>query len=54
MRNLVKNNLAINIKSFSADIWLAGPQLENLVKNNLAISEVMILQTVTAPEVRPG
>lgn len=54
MRNLVKNNLAIDLKSVSADIWLVGPEMEDLVKNNLAISEVMILQTVTAPEVRPG
>jgi hypothetical protein len=29
-------------------------RVQNLVKNNLAISEVMILQTVAAPEVRPG
>jgi hypothetical protein len=28
--------------------------VEGLVKNNLAISEVMIFQTVAAPEVRPG
>jgi hypothetical protein len=54
MRNLVKNNLAIDLKSVSADVWLVRSELEDLVKNNLAISEVMILQTVAAPEVRPG
>ena len=54
MRNLVKNNLAIDLKSVSADIWLVGPEMEDLVKNNLAISEVMIMQTVTAPDPCPG
>ena len=54
MRNLVKNNLAIDLKSVSADIWLVGPELGDLVKNNLAISELMILQTVTAPEAGSG
>jgi len=54
MRNLVKNNLAIDLKSFSADVWLVGSELEDLVKNNLAISEVMILQTVAVPEVSSG
>ncbi len=50
MRALVKNNLAFDVKASSADVWLAGPELENLVKNNLAISQVMIFQTVAAPE----
>lgn len=54
MHDLVKNNLAFDLKSISADVWLVGSELESLVKNNLAISEVMIFQTVAAPEVRPG
>ena len=54
MQNLVKNNLALDLKSVSADVWLVGSELGDLVKNNLAISEVMILQTVAVPEVHPG
>lgn len=54
MSDLVKNNLALDVKASSADVWLAGPGLEALVKNNLAISQVMIFQTVAVPETRPG
>jgi hypothetical protein len=54
MQDLVKNNLALDLKSVSADVWLVGAEMESLVKNNLAISEVMIFQTVAAPGVRPG
>ena len=46
--DLVKNNLALDLKTLSADVWLVGPELEPLVKNNLAISGVMILQSVAA------
>jgi len=53
VQDLVKNNLAFDLKSVSADVWLVGSELENLVKNNLAISEVMIFQSVAAPHVRP-
>jgi len=48
MNDLVKNNLALDLKALSADVWLVGPELEHLVKNNLAISEVMIFQSVAA------
>lgn len=54
MHHLVKNNLAFDVKSVSADVWLVGSEMENLVKNNLAISEVMIFQAVTAPELHSG
>jgi hypothetical protein len=54
VRDLVKNNLAFDVKSASADVWLVGPEAGNLVKNNLAISEIMIFQSVAAPGVRPG
>lgn len=47
-RNLVKNNLAIDLKRLPAEVWLVGPDLGDLVKNNLAISQVMIFQTVAA------
>ncbi len=46
MKDLVKNNLAFDVKSASADVWLVGPEIEHLVKNNPAISEVLIFQAV--------
>jgi hypothetical protein len=54
MTHLVKNNLAFDLKSAHADVWLVGPELEGLVKNNLAISEVLLLQTVADLNGRPG
>ncbi len=53
-RDLVKNNLALDLKSLPADVWLAGPDLGDLVKNNLAVSEVMIFQTVAASPPGPS
>ena len=46
LQNLVKNNLALDLKHSAAEVWLLGPQAENLAKNNLAFSQVLILPTV--------
>jgi hypothetical protein len=46
LQNLVKNNLAFDLKHSAAEVWLLGPQAENLAKNNLAFSQVLILPTV--------
>ena len=46
LQNLVKNNLAFDLKHSAAEVWLLGPQAQNLAKNNLAFSQVLILQTV--------
>ena len=46
LRNLVKNNLALDLKHSAAEVWLLGPQAQDLAKNNLAFSQVLILQTV--------
>ncbi len=54
VQNLVKNNLALDLKSIHADVWLVGPQLGDLVKNNLAISELMIFQSVAGSRESPG
>jgi len=54
VQNLVKNNLALDLKSINADVWLAGPELGDLVKNNLAISELMIFQSVTSSRGSPA
>ena len=43
LQNLVKNNLAFDLKNSAAEVWLLGPQAENLAKNNLAFSQVLIL-----------
>ncbi len=53
-QNLVNNNLALDLKSVGADVWLVGSELSDLVKNNLAISEIMIFQSVAAPMVGSG
>ena len=46
LRNLVKNNLAFDLKHSAAEVWLVGPQAEVLAKNNLAFSQVLILPAV--------
>jgi hypothetical protein len=33
VQDLVKNNLALDLKSVDADVWLVGPELGDLVKN---------------------
>jgi|WetSurMetagenome_2_1015567.scaffolds.fasta_scaffold285411_1 hypothetical protein len=53
VQDLVKNNLALDLKSIKADVWLVGSQLGHLVKNNLAISEVMICESVTGSRESP-
>ncbi len=49
LQNLVKNNLAFDLKHSAAEVWLLGPQAAHLAKNNLAFSQVLIL-----PAVPPG
>ncbi len=46
VRNLVKNNLALDLKRSPAKIWLVGPAAPDLVKNNLASSSPFIFQSV--------
>jgi len=46
LQNLVKNNLAFDLKHSAAEVWLLGPQAEDLAKNNLAFSQVLILPAV--------
>ena len=55
LQNLVKNNLAFDLKHSTAEDWLLGPHAENLAKNNLAFSQVLILPTVpVAPAAVPA
>ena len=51
LANLVKNNLAIEVKPRPTRVWLVGPGFEPLVKNNLAISEMVVFQDVAATQV---
>jgi hypothetical protein len=46
LQNLVKNNLAFDLKHSAAEVWLLGLQAGNLAKNNLAFSQVLILPAV--------
>ena len=49
LQNLVKNNLAFDLKHSAAEVWLLGPEAENLAKNNLAFSQVLILRQFLRP-----
>ena len=53
--NLVKNNLALDLKHSAAEVWLLGPETQDLAKNNLASSQAPILQTVpSGPAASPA
>jgi hypothetical protein len=42
--NLVKNNVALDLKRSAAEVWLVGAETADLVKNNVAFSEVLVFQ----------
>lgn len=46
VRNLVKNNLALDLKRSPAQIWLVGPAAHDLVKNNLTSSNLFVFQPI--------
>jgi hypothetical protein len=58
--DLVKNNVALDLKRSNAEVWLVGAETANLVKNNVAFSEVLVFQRVASSppesckEQRPG
>jgi hypothetical protein len=41
LRQLVKNNLALNLRDSPAEVWLLGPTADDLVKNNLALIKIL-------------
>jgi len=50
LRNLVKNNAALDLKTASHQVFLIAPQPADLVKNNSAFSaKVLIVHTVAPP-----
>lgn len=44
--NLVKNNVALDLKRSAAEVWLLGADAADLVKNNLASARILIVQPV--------
>jgi hypothetical protein len=42
--DLANSNLALDLKSSAAGVWLLGPVAEDLANNNLANAQVLILQ----------
>jgi hypothetical protein len=55
LQNLVKTNLALDLKHSAAEVWLLGSDTRHLAKNNLAFSQVLILQTVpSSPAASPA
>lgn len=45
VQNLVKNNVALDLKRCAAEVWLVGPAARDLDKNNLASSRFLIFQS---------
>jgi hypothetical protein len=48
IQNLVKNNLAFDLKRSLAEVWLVGVEAKDLAKNNLASGQLFIFQTDTS------
>jgi hypothetical protein len=51
--NLVRNNLAIDLKRSDSEIWLLGPKLDDLDRNILASMQVLIFPSVDPIPVEP-
>ena len=45
-RLLDKNNLALDLKHSTSEVWLLGPKVRDLDKNNLASAQVLILPSL--------
>ena len=46
--SLVKNNVALDLKRSTAEVWLVGTETADLVKNSVAFSEVLVFQRVAS------
>ena len=53
LANLANNNLALDLKSSVAGVWLLGPVISDLANNNLASAQVLILQGSTRKSALP-
>ena len=47
VRDLANNNLALDLKSCAAGVWLFGPAAGHLANNNLATTQVFIVEGFT-------
>ena len=47
VRHLANNNLALDLKSCAAGVWLFGPAAGRLANNNLATTQVFIVEGLT-------
>ena len=52
--DLVKNNVALDLKRSTAEVWLLGPAAADLVKNNLASARVLIFQPLASAAAAPA
>jgi hypothetical protein len=48
LASLVRNNVALDLKRSTAEVWLVGTETADLVKNNVAFSEVLVFQRVAS------
>jgi len=46
LSRIVKNNLAIDVKQISAEVWMSGPGWGEIVKNNSAVPQVLLFHAV--------
>ena len=53
LAHLANNNLALDLKSSVAGVWLLGPAAEDLANNNLASAQLFILQCPMRPAPLP-
>ena len=53
LANLANNNVALDLKSSVAAVWLLGPTNGHLANNNLASAQVFILQRGTGKQPLP-
>jgi hypothetical protein len=44
VRDLANNNLALDLKSCAAEVWLFGPTARHLANNNLATTQVFVVE----------
>jgi hypothetical protein len=47
LQQLVRNNLALDLKHSASEVWLLGPKLRDLDRNNLASAQVLILPSLS-------
>ena len=46
VESLVRNNLALDVKHFTSEVWLLGPKVRDLDRNNLASAQVLIFPSL--------